>query len=79
MRHTRRAVFALVACAGGALVVATISRWLPVGVLVAAAPGLMMGTAIAARPPAPSRLRTIGWTLVAVSFLTAFTIIAGAA
>jgi hypothetical protein len=31
---------------------------------------------IAARPPQPARLRTIGWTLVAVSVLTAAIVIA---
>jgi hypothetical protein len=79
MRHTRHAAFGLVACATAALAIATGTSVLPAAVLIAAAPGLLMGAAIAARPPAPSRLRTIGWTLVAVSFLTAFTIIAGAA
>jgi len=32
--------------------------------------------AIAARPPQPTRLRAIGWTLVAVSVLTAVIIVA---
>jgi hypothetical protein len=31
---------------------------------------LLTAAAVAVRPPPPSRLRTLGWTLVAVSVLT---------
>lgn len=43
----------------------------PPSVLAAAAPGLLASTAIALRPPPPAHLRTVGWTLVAISVLTA--------
>jgi hypothetical protein len=40
------------------------------------APGLAMSLLLAARPPAPTRLRTVGWTLVSVSGLTAAILVA---
>jgi hypothetical protein len=49
---------------------------LPAVVLVASTPGLLTAVVIAARPPQPSRLRAIGWTLVGVSVLTAGIVIA---
>jgi hypothetical protein len=39
---------------------------------------LLTALVIVARPPQPARLRTIGWTLVAVSALTAAIIVASA-
>jgi hypothetical protein len=39
--------------------------------LIAAAPGLAMAIMVAARPPAATRLRLLGWSLVTVSTLTA--------
>lgn len=51
---------------------------LPVSTLVAAAPGLVTALVIAAGPPQPTRLRAIGWTLVAVSVLTAVIVVATA-
>ena len=38
---------------------------MPPAAPLAAAPGLTLALAIAARPPHPSRLRALGWTLVA--------------
>jgi hypothetical protein len=68
---TRRAVLSLVAGGAAALAVAAASGLLASSVLVSAVPGLVTATVIAARPPAPVHLRTIGWTLVAMSVITA--------
>jgi regulator of cell morphogenesis and NO signaling len=40
-------------------------------IVVVSAPGLLTAGTIALRPPLPARLRRVGWTLVAVSVLTA--------
>jgi hypothetical protein len=40
------------------------------------APGLAMSLLLAVRPPAPTRLRTVGWTLVSISALTAAILVA---
>jgi hypothetical protein len=44
--------------------------------LVSAAPGLCAAAFLAARPPAPARLRAVGWTVIAVSTLTAVLLVA---
>lgn len=69
---------ALGVAAGGAGALAALSalRLLPVSVLVAAAPGLVTTVVIAIRRPSPARLRSVGWTLVAVGVLTAAIVIA---
>ena len=41
-----------------------------------AAPGLLTAAVIAVYPPAPSRLRTVGRTLVALSVLTTASVVA---
>ena len=68
---TRRAALSFAGGAVAALVVLAVGGLLTSSVLVAAAPGLLTAAVIAARPPAPNHLRTIGWSLVAVSVLTA--------
>jgi hypothetical protein len=67
---TRRAALTLVVASGVLLVLAAGRGLLPPSILAATAPGLLTAAAIAVRPPAPSRLRTLGWTLVAISVLT---------
>lgn len=67
---TRRAALALAVASSILLVLASGRGLLPPSILVAAAPGLLTATAIAVRPPAPARLRTLGWTLVVISVLT---------
>jgi hypothetical protein len=71
VRVTRGAAFALAGGASAALAAAGSAGILPGGVLLAALPGLLTATVVAASPPSPARLRTLGWTLVAVSVLTA--------
>jgi len=78
MMATRRTVFAVTAVSTTCLAWLTASGVLPVATMAAAVPGLLTAVVIAARPPHPAHLRTIGWTLVAVSVLTAAIVIATA-
>lgn len=48
----------------------------PAAVIAASAPGLLTAAVVALRPPGPARLRTLGWTLVAVSVLTTAIVVA---
>jgi hypothetical protein len=73
---TGRAALLLAAVGLTGLSAATALGILPFGVLLATIPGLAVAAAIVLRPPAPTRLRTIGWTLVAASVATAVTIVA---
>jgi hypothetical protein len=72
---TRRAT--LIACAAAATVIGVVTTggWLAPSVLMATAPGLVTASLVAARPPLPIRLRTLGWSLVAVSTLTALLVV----
>jgi hypothetical protein len=73
---TRRNLLALATGAGAALAVAASRMVLPWATLLAAAPGLAVATSLALFPPSPKRLRTVGWTLVAVSAGAALILIA---
>jgi hypothetical protein len=75
---TRRATFAISALAIGLVAAATATRYLEPAVLAASVPGLVTAVLVAARPPSPARLRTLGWSLVAVSTLTALIVIMAA-
>ena len=68
---TRRAALSFAGGATAALLVLAASGLLRSSVLVAAVPGLLTAAVIAACPPAPAHLRRIGWSLVAVSVITA--------
>ena len=72
---TRRSTFAVTVVGAGCLAWLVAVGVLPASTLVAAAPGLLTALTIAARPPQPTRLRAIGWTLVAVSVLTAVIVV----
>jgi hypothetical protein len=76
VRAAQRSVFA--AAVGGTVGLAWLASAdvLPAATIAAASPGLLIAVVIAARPPRPARLRTIGWTFVAVSVLTAAIVIA---
>jgi hypothetical protein len=68
---------ALVISVGACLVIAgltTAGRIAP-PLLVSCAPGLLTAAVVAIRPPSPSRLRQVGWGLIAVSTLTALLLI----
>lgn len=76
-RLTRIAVLVL-ASAAAVVVAAMVSRgFLAPTTLVAAGPGLAAAAWMAIFPPSPARLRTVGWTLVAVSAATALILIGG--
>ena len=75
---TRRAALFLCGGAAAALAVAAVTGQLSSSVLVSAAPGLLTAAFVAARPPAPIHLRKLGWTLIAVSVITAALVIATA-
>jgi hypothetical protein len=68
---TRRAVVLLSVAGIAGLGTATITGVLPAVAGLAAAPGIAVALAIAVRPPHPARLRAVGWTLVAVTMITA--------
>jgi len=59
------------ACVVSALTLAAFRALLPWSIVTAVVPGLALSLVVATRPPAPARLRTIGWTLVSISVLTA--------
>ena len=75
---TRRITFLLAAGAVVALSVAIARDQLSPCVLAATAPGLLTAVIVAAHPPSPARLRTLGWALVGVSVFTAAIIVASA-
>lgn len=68
---TRSAVMTVSIAALLAIVGLTAAHVVPSSMLIAAAPGLATAIVVAARPPAPTRLRLLGWSLVTVSTLTA--------
>lgn len=68
---TRRATLTISIVSAAVIAAMTAAHWLRVPVLIASAPGLVTAAIVAARPPAPARLRSLGWTLVAISALTA--------
>jgi hypothetical protein len=70
MARTRWAAVSLAVGASLILGLLSAAGLLPAAVLAAAAPGLLTAMVIAMNPPAPARLRTLGWTFVAISALT---------
>jgi hypothetical protein len=73
---TRRATLTISAVSAALIAAMTAAHWLRVPVLIASAPGLVTAAIVAARPPAPTQLRSLGWTLVAISALTAAILVA---
>ena len=72
---TRRATFAVATLATMLIGVMTVAGYLEPAVPVASLPGIATAVLVAARPPSPAKLRTLGWSLVAVSVLTALIVI----
>jgi hypothetical protein len=70
VRVTRRAALALASAGTALLVILAAAEFVAVSAIAAASPGLLTAAAIAIRPPSPTRLRTVGWTLVGISLLT---------
>lgn len=80
-RAAARTRYATIAVSLGGAVLLTLTSLaglLSPSILVAAAPGLLTAGTIALRPPPPLRLRRLGWTLVAVSVVTAALVVATA-
>jgi hypothetical protein len=73
---TRRATLAICAASAASIGALTTGGWLAPSLLIATAPGLLTASIVAARPPSPMHLRFLGWSLVAVSTLTAAMIVA---
>jgi YwiC-like protein len=67
---TRGAALTLAIGGGILLWLTSANGFVATSASAAAAPGLLVAAVIALRPPAPAQLRTLGWTLVAVSVLT---------
>lgn len=76
VRITRFLLFALVASIAAGLTAAGVRDVLPWTTLLAAAPGLSLAALLVARPPPPTRLRRVGWTLVSTSAAAALILIA---
>jgi hypothetical protein len=72
---TRRAALALAGAALVSLGSLAALEVLPASLLVAATPGLVTAIVVALNPPAAIHLRRLGWTLVAVSVLTAVLVV----
>jgi hypothetical protein len=72
---TRRAVFTVVGIGTAMLVGMAAATLIPSAVVGAAVPGLLIVSGIAAYPPSPLQLRSLGWTLVLLSFVTAATVV----
>jgi hypothetical protein len=77
-RLTRDAVFVVVAADTAGLSVAISREWLPSLILASVAPPLVCATFVAARPPRATRLRAIGWSLVATTAVAASVLVAWA-
>lgn len=78
-RAHRRLLVIMTACVAAGLGTAAMRAVLPWTALLAITPGLLVAVALAFRPPAPTRLRTVGWTLVSTSTAAALILIAALA
>jgi hypothetical protein len=76
-RSTRVAVLLLVGATCGALAVSAARALLPWAALAAVAPGFAVAAWLVLSPPAPTRLRRVGWTLVAATTATALILVSG--
>jgi hypothetical protein len=74
---TRVAVLLLVGAAGGTLAASATRALLPWAALAAVAPGLAVAAWLVLFPPVPTRLRGVGWTLVAATTATALILVSG--
>ena len=66
-RNTRRAALGLATAATVGLIGAAVYTILPWIALAAAAPGLMIAAWLVLRPPRSSRLRRVGWAIIAAA------------
>jgi hypothetical protein len=75
---TQRATLTICAASAAIIVALVLTGWIPWWVVLATAPGPLAATAVVIQPPAPARLRSLGWMLVGVSTLTAVIVAAAA-
>ncbi|HEX2444862.1 MAG TPA: YwiC-like family protein [Vicinamibacterales bacterium] len=76
-RATRVAVVLLTTTAGASLTTAAANAVLPWTTVLAAAPGVVVASWLAVFPPTATRLRTVGWALVASASAAAVILIGG--
>jgi hypothetical protein len=79
VRASRRLLLTLTVCVVTGLVMAAMRAVLPWATLLAISPGLLVAVVLAFRPPAPTRLRMVGWTLISTSTAAALILIASLA
>jgi hypothetical protein len=77
MRRTRFALFALTAFATVGMALAIAQGPASLALLLSVIPGLVLSVALGVRPVPPTRLRTVGWTLVAASGAAAAILMTG--
>jgi hypothetical protein len=75
---TRGATLSVAGAGAIVLAVLSMTNVLSASVLGAATPGLLTAAVVGVHPPAPTHLRRLGWTLIAVSLVTAAIVIATA-
>jgi hypothetical protein len=76
VRAARRLLLILTGGVFVGVVTAATNAVLPWTTLLAIGPGLLVALALAFRPPDPTRLRTVGWTLVGTSTAAALILMA---
>jgi hypothetical protein len=77
VRATRVVLLVLSVAFASALALGVVLAAWPSATLIAVVPGLALSLGLAARPPAPTRLRAVGWALVCVSAAAAAILIVG--
>ena len=73
----RRSALTVAAAFATGIAALTLAGLISLATLIASAPGLLAAVLFSLRPPRPTRLKTVGWTLVATSVATALIVIAG--
>jgi YwiC-like protein len=74
---TRAALWTFAVASTAGLVTSALRGILPWTVLLAVAPGLVAAMWLTSFPPPPARLRTVGWTLIAISTAATLILIGG--
>jgi hypothetical protein len=77
VRATRLVLLLLSVALAYALALGIVRAAVPSATLIAVVPGLAVSLGLATRPPAPTRLRAVGWTLVSASAAAAAILIVG--
>ena len=77
VRNTRLLFACMVICMTAALAALADRASLSWAMLAAVVPGLAVSIALAFHPPAPTRLRSVGWTLVSASAIAMVLLVFG--